>query len=296
MAPIGAIDPSVGSNQIRPRWWMRSSTVALGLILITSTARDANAQRRMKTPTSTQFASTWDKRRFSHRLLNVVLGRHVRKGRVDYVGMRGTSRTLLNEYLHRVARTPPGKLAGGASAKLAYWINAHNAVTLRATLDRAPRSRQSARRFEVKSVAWFWSGYSYEVGGRWYTLKQLRRTILVRFKDPRVHFVLFYPARGSPPWSARAFTRGRLKRKLIVAARRFLASKKHGFRYARKSRTVLLSRIFKWHRSDFRRPPYKDVLTFVSKHHSSLRPAALVNGNRDLSISYLSFDWMLNQL
>ena len=73
-------------------------SIAALLTVAIAAPRPARAQKRVPTPRSSQFAKKWDARNFSHRLFDSLLRRHVKKGRVDYAGIRRYSMSLLREY------------------------------------------------------------------------------------------------------------------------------------------------------------------------------------------------------
>ena len=73
----------------------------------------------------------------SHHLWQEVLSQHVTtEGEVDFTGLRAHPRRL-NQYLDQLARFSPDSHPDyfpSYHAKLAYWLNAHNAIALRLIL------------------------------------------------------------------------------------------------------------------------------------------------------------------
>ena len=70
-----------------------------------------------------------------HALFTQVLAAHVKDGRVDYAALKGDER--LPRYLAQLAATDPAALKNDRE-RLALWLNAYNAYTLKLIVDRAP--------------------------------------------------------------------------------------------------------------------------------------------------------------
>ena len=67
-----------------------------------------------------------------------VLGSHVREGLVDYAGLRRDHEIELNQFLDAMARFGPRSspsLFPSRESRLAYYLNAYNAIMLRKWLD-----------------------------------------------------------------------------------------------------------------------------------------------------------------
>lgn len=273
----------------------RQIAAAATLVTLLLPGPEGMARRRVQTPSSQQFARKWDKQRFSHRLLTILLRRHVRLGRVDYPGINRYSKALLSEYLYRIANTPLGGLKDGKAARLAFLINAHNAISLRAVLQAQPPVREGSRRFTIASLRRLRQDRQYQVGGSWLSLDQLRQRI-VRLQDCRAHFALVDGTRGGPGLQRRAFIGRTLGQRLVRATRWFLRDRSRGFRYDARTGTVYLSPIFKWYQQDFRRPPHGHELDFVAAHLRDRQVArTLREKKRILKIRYVSYDRTLNQ-
>lgn len=236
----------------------------------------AEAQRRLPTPKSSQFARKWDGKRFSHRLYDSLLRRHVKRGHVDYAGIRRHSTTLLNEYHFRLAHTNPAKLNGGKAARLAFWINAHNALALQVGLRRQGR-RAKARTARPRGKS---QSYAIQVGGRWYTLAQIRdRIIRARFKEPRALFALMGNVLAVAGLRSRAYRARRLGRQLSRLVRRYLARPKPGVTVDRKQKLVWLPQGLSAYQKDFSGSLYKSLLAFVAAHLRNGADAAYIKAN-----------------
>lgn len=247
---------------------------------------------KVPTTTSPKFKKRWNKRNFSHKLLHTVLKRHVRRGKVNYTALRKRSLGLLNEYLYRLAMTP-AKSIRGRKSRFAFWINAYNAVTLKAVLDRLPTSYAKQKKFSVLKVKGFWKKYRYQVSRRWVTLDQIENKILrPRFGDPRLHFAIVCASGGCPSLMPFAYTGRRLNRQLTRVTRNFLGSRRA---YKRNGNTVKISKLFKWYRKDFTIKPYGHELLFIAKFHPKKKERRWLKKNaKSAKIGYLYYGWNLN--
>lgn len=281
------------------RRWTFCVCVCVGSLFCTT----SDAARKMTTFTSAAFKKSWSKKKFSHRLLDRVLRKYVRisrkrgSSRVNYARLRADQKAMkrLREYLYRLSRTNWRTLRG-RKQKFAFLINAYNAITLRAVLDRYPKSKAKQRKFSVlRSVKKFWKNYSYELGGKWKTLDQIENKMMrPYFKDARLHFVLVCAAIGCPALWNRAYTPSRLSGQLNRATRSFLSSKR-GFRLDRAKKQVTISKLFQWYRGDFLWKKDKHELLYIARYLPK-RDAAFVRKHyRSLKIKYSHYNWSLNQ-
>ena len=157
--------------------WSMSVLLAVACLFI---ATPVWAAKKMETSTACK-KKKWSQKRFSHRLFSGMLKKYVRNGLVNYNGFR-KKRRKLDKYLCRLAHTNVKKIRS-RKARFAFWINAYNAITIRAILDRLPRSRGGQKSFSVVKKKWnFWKGSKYEVSGKWYTLDQIENG-LIRFTN-----------------------------------------------------------------------------------------------------------------
>ena len=90
----------------------------------------------------------------SHQRWTAQLQRFVRDGEVDYAAWKNEQATL-DDYLRELARVGKDDFAGfSREEKLAFWINAYNAYTVRLILDHYPVS-------SIRSIGLLpWGGFS----------------------------------------------------------------------------------------------------------------------------------------
>lgn len=252
------------------------------------------AATQVKTPTSPEFAKTWNKKNFSHDLLNKVLKAHVNNvGRVDYTALRLRSLPKLYEYLYRLSKTKVKQIVG-KDAQFAYWINAYNAVTLKAVLDRLPTSLARQKAFQVTDVKGFWKEYTYEVDGRWLSLDDIEHKILrVEFPDPRLHFAIVCASEGCPDLQPSAFHGSVLDSQLTHVTKKYLASPR-AFQLDRASRVIRVSQLFNWFKGDFQKNSSKSELAFLARFLATEEKNFLMKNRTKIKIEYLPYSWKLN--
>ncbi|MFQ5718740.1 MAG: DUF547 domain-containing protein [Acidobacteriota bacterium] len=243
---------------------------------------------------------------FDHAALADVLRRFVdADSRVDYAGLRADPGSL-QLYVASLAETSPDSRPGrfhGEADRLAYWINAYNALVIEG-LTRYPGARSP---LAILPDAGFFRQLTFTLGGEAMTLDHLENVILRgRFHDPRLHFALVCGARSCPKLWPEPYSAEKLDRQLDLAARLFFAQPDN-LEFVPDSRTIRVSRYLDWYSDDFR--------SWIREHPATL-PAAGEDGapvsyalnytlparSRQLrtaldggwSVAYSVYDWTLN--
>lgn len=268
----------------------RLLSLSLGVIVLWSGA-SVSAATRVETPTSCKGTS-WSIRLFRHKTFGDLLKQYVRNGRVDYNGFK-TQRKQLDLYLCRLARTDVNKILTHR-ARFAFWINAYNAITIRAVLDRLPAGEAEQKTFSVADKKWnFWKGSAYEVSGKWLSLDDIEHKILrPQFKDPRLHFAIVCASKGCPDLANKAYTSVNVYRLMDSNTRQYMASRR-GFRKG-EGNTIHLSQLFNWFAGDFAQKPYGHRLLFVAKFIPKEHQEFVQKNHATLQIKWLDYSWKLN--
>jgi hypothetical protein len=241
------------------------------------------------------FAATAGAAGDEHALFSAVLAEHVKDGRVDYAALKTDVR--LGRYLAQLAATDPATLASEAE-RLAFWLNAYNAYTLKLIVDHAP----------VKSIIEIgtgglvlgsllkttaWDIRFATIGGKKYTLNEIEHGIIRRqFKDARVHFALVCASTSCPVLRTEAYEAGALDRQLDEQARLFVRDPIKN-RFEITTKTAQLSSIFKWYGSDFGTGE-RAVLWAVAKYAPEEVRRAVEAEPDAWKVKYLDYDWSLN--
>ena len=240
---------------------------------------------------------------FDHTPLDRVLKTYVNViGEVDYAALKKNS-TDLDRYVETLAATSPANrphLFPTREDRLAYWLNAYNALVLHAV----------AARYPVKSVrnmgflySFFWRR-KFVAGGQRMTLRHLENQMIRKqFGEPRTHFVLVCASLSCPFLLRQVLVGHALEQQLEAAARRFV-NQRRNFIIDATSNRVYLSGLY--HLSDyekeFRRYARKQnprrKVTLLDYLRLYLKPGNLraLNALKKPKIKFFRYDWSINDL
>jgi len=214
----------------------------------------------------------------------------VHDGVVDY-GCMKAHEAQLDRYLALLAVIHPERL--NRAQRLALWINAYNAFTVKLILRRYPEIRS------IKEIPRRWKLRDWVVGGKRYSLDEIENEVLrARFREARIHFAINCASKSCPDLASAAYVAAHLDTQLDAACRRFLAHPAKGAQVARKqglfgaSEKLYLSAIFKWFRPDFERG--HTLMAFIDPYLPNKTRAQIAALGHDLQIDYLKYDWSLN--
>jgi len=214
----------------------------------------------------------------SHQIWNELLMKYVDgNGVVNYKAMMN-EKGKLESYLQLLDSNPPQD-SWSRSEKIAYWINAYNACTVKLILDHYP----------VKSIRDIdngkpWSDAFISIGGKNYSLDNIEQDILRKqFNDPRIHFAINCASKSCPRLLNRSYTAAQLDEQLNAQAKDFLNdSSKNKI----TANNVQLSSIFDWYKDDFTKKG--TLIDFLNLYSSKkIQPTA--------TVTFLSYDWSLNE-
>jgi hypothetical protein len=232
------------------------------------------------------------------------------RGMVDYRRLKANPKELLS-YMKAIAALPRGQYeAWDDDAKIAFWLNVYNGLTLQAIIDHYPIKSSFLKsaiypKNSIRQISGVWDKLRFTVMGRKVTLNHIEHKILrVEFNEPRIHMALVCAAVGCPRLRNEPYVGERLGEQLDDQTRDFLGSRQK-FRVDRGKRTVYASPIFKWFGKDFVKtyaPARKSggqsqansaVLNFIAGYLDETAQGYLRRG--DLKIKYLDYDWSLNE-
>lgn len=228
--------------------------------------------------------------RVDHAAYDALLKRYVADGLVDYKAWKANDVHALKGYLTLLSMVDP-KLLADRHERLAFWLNAYNALTIDAILHFYP-----VKSIKDKVSLLFgynvWDDYPIRIGGLDYSLNDIEHKILRPMGDPRIHFAVVCASRGCPRLRDEAYTADRVDMQLDDNARRFFSSSA-GMRIEHADRTVYLSSILKWFGKDFGETDAAK-LAFVRRFVSAESDREFLT-TPNLDISYLPYDWSLNE-
>jgi hypothetical protein len=233
--------------------------------------------------------------RFDHSRFNGVLQKYVNdRGYVDYAALKG-NRADLDAYIAQMERVSPESkpaLFPDRASKLAYWMNAYNAFTLKGVIEKYPKHDLTG----LLSRYRFFLRTKHTIGGRRMSLDTLEHKIIrEQFGEPRIHFAIVCASEGCPRLLNEAFTAERLEEQLDRQARRFINEDRSVKLDAAKNR-VYLSKIFDWFKDDFTKTlpaGQKDATEYLKPYLTPERRQAFEQ-LRAPRIEYIDYDWRIN--
>lgn len=161
--------------------------------------------------------------------------------------------------------------------RLAYYINAYNALAMNAAVHSGRLPQDKVRFFVLTSV---------ELDGRKISLYSLENSVIRPLGEPRIHFALNCMVRGCPRLPREPFSAPTLDQQLEREAKRFL-NEDRNVAVDLASGTVSLSSILKWYKGDFLQKA-SSLVEYVSAYRETpIDPS--------FDVRFLPYDWTLNQ-
>lgn len=219
-------------------------------------------------------------------------------GLVDYAALQANPEAL-NDFVANLGAVSPAAYEGWSETdKIAFLINAYNAITLQSIIDQQPLKES------IRDIPGVWNFRKHPLLGQELTLDTIEHEILRKqFPEPRVHAALVCAAISCPTLRQEPFTGDRLDEQLDDQVQRWLDSP-HGVVINRDQNRVAISSIFKWFGEDWEAqytvadqftgsPKERAALNFVSAYLDASDRAYLAKG--DYKLDYLDYDWSLNK-
>ncbi len=226
-----------------------------------------------------------------HSTWNSLLQKYVdNDGYVNYQSWHSSQsdRQALNQYLSRLSQGNPQ--LGDENAKLAFWINAYNAVTVQGILREYPTT--SIRNHTAKLVGYnIWKDLQLYVAGQPYSLEAIEHQILRKTGDGRIHFAIVCASIGCPRLLNQAYTPQDVQQQLEVNAKDFFC-RPQNFRFDARTGNFQLSEIMNWYGSDFGNSQSAQLQAIAKWLPDNASRAAAQQGRG--RISFLKYDWNLN--
>lgn len=232
------------------------------------------------------------------------------EGRVDYQGLK-IQRQELDTFVAALTQLSPTEYEGWKETQqIAFWINAYNALTLLAIVERYPIESlllvsPEVPQNSILQIPGVWDKLRFTVMGQALTLDEIEHEILrKKFNEPRIHMALVCAAVSCPPLRNEPYVAASLSAQLDDQARNFFSSSLN-FHIDRPRARVWLSSLFKWYGSDFVKTygsndrfashdeAERAVLNFACRFLSSADREYLLNAS--YRIEYLGYDWSLNE-
>jgi len=207
--------------------------------------------------------------------------------RVNYPGLKLEPRWP--NLVQALAGVDPAQL-GSREAEMAFWINAYNILAIDLVVRHYPVESIRDIGSIFRSV---WKREAGRIGGRGYTLDEIEHRILRPMKDPRIHGAIVCASISCPSLARIPYTSADLDAQLEASLRAWLARPEKGLAVDRDKMRIRISRIFKWFDEDF--GGSSGVLSFVERYAPANDQAWLKAHRNELRVSYLDYDWNLNE-
>lgn len=209
-----------------------------------------------------------------HNLLNRLLEKYVSaSGQVNYKGLQSEIKSL-DAYLADLKANPVQE-SWSRNEKMAFWINAYNAFTIKLILNNFPlQSIMKLHEGKPWDVKWI------EIGLKTYSLNEIEHEVLrPQFNDARIHFAVNCAAVSCPPLLNKAWTASNLESNFEKQAKAFINNPTHN---KIKPSSIEVSKIFEWYGSDF-----GNLIEYLNKYSQTTI-------NQDATINFIEYDWALN--
>lgn len=223
---------------------------------------------------STILTCTTNAQNIVHTSWTTLLQKHVSKqGNVNYKTFQKDKKALETYILYLSNNTP--KNSNSKNEKLAFWINAYNALTIDLILQHYPIN-------SIKDIKNPWDQKLWQLGEKKYSLGDIEHEILRKMDEPRIHFAIVCASYSCPKLLNEAYTSKQLEAQLTKATTDFLSDSN---RNNIASNALELSKIFQWFSKDFEQNG--DLITFLNRY-SDIKISAKAK------IKYKDYNWDLN--
>jgi hypothetical protein len=204
------------------------------------------------------------------------------RGRIDFAGIAAAPEDL-DAYVPYVGSVSPISRPDAfptREAKLAYYLNAYNALAMSGIVQAGIPESLAKIKFR------FFYRNRFVVGGQRISLYKLENGIVRKMGDPRIHFALNCMVRGCPRLPKEPFEAARLEIQLDAAARLFLS----------EARNVDL-------RPDAKTVRFSEILRFYTKDFLAVSPSLIAYANQyrtekipgEWKVEFIPYDWTVNK-
>jgi Protein of unknown function, DUF547 len=227
-----------------------------------------------------------DSKPINHAIFDSLLKKYVNNdGFVNYKGFL-TDSVQFNSYLDLLSRNHPNEKNWSKEERLAYWINAYNAFTIKLICNYYPVKSIKDIKSGIPFVSDTWTISFIKIEGKTYNLNDIEHGIIrPKFNDPRIHFAVNCASKGCPPLRNEAFMASKLDAQLDEQAKNFINDgNRNKIESANKAD---LSKIFTWFSGDFKKAA-PSVIAFINKYSNTKL-------SEKATLDYQDYDWNLNE-
>jgi len=229
-------------------------------------------------------------------LYTSLLQKYVQQGKVNYKEL--CKNPDLSKYISFLESSDPEHITH-QKERLAFWINAYNAYTLKIICDHYPvksindlHSGGLALGSVFKTT--IWDKDIVVINHKNTSLNNIEHKIIrPEFKDFRIHFALVCAAKSCPALRSEAYEGPTLDQQLDNQAELFLSdSSKNRFNVAAQKASI--SKIFDWYKKDFGSDE-AEVLMEISKYLPDQIRKSILSAADKWDVDYTNYDWSLNE-
>ena len=235
-----------------------------------------------------------------------ILDLYVRDGLVYYRALK-SDRAKLDAYVAWLADAPID--SASRNERLAFWLNAYDALVLKTVVDRypIPRRSQDYPDRSIRQIPGSFERLPHRVARRMLTLDAIEQDVLSTFKDPRVYLAIGRGAMDSGRLRSEAYAPATIEAQLTEVAAECVTMRQC-VEVDRGNSQVNISSIFSWRSEDFiaayaetardpftsRSPIERAVLAFVEPKLLTIEKEYLEKN--EFKVAFKPFDWSLNDL
>ena len=219
-----------------------------------------------------------------HKIWDELLKKYVNEeGFIDYKGII-SEKDKFEKYLDLLSNNAPSN-NWNENEKLAYWINAYNAFTVKLIVDNYPLEsiKDLNPILNIPTVYTVWTKKWFKIGDEDFSLDKIEHDILRKeFKEPRIHFVINCASFSCPVLRPEAFKAEKIETQLVEQTKAFINDPDRN----RTTKDKLeLSKIFSWFDGDFKEG--QTLIQFLNKYSK-------VKISKSADIDFMDYEWSLN--
>jgi hypothetical protein len=244
-------------------------------------------------------------RRFDYGWWDAALGRWVHPTGIDYDAVRfeeGDLRRFVATLGEVGPHATPERFTTQPE-RLAYYINAYNALVLLAVVDNWPIDTVHDVRgwLDPRAGFGFFYGLRFPLDGGVVNLYDLEHEVIRGFVDARIHAAINRASRSCPALMPYAFEPVRLDDQLDVVTRNFCSSPPH-VQVDSEAEEIQLSAIFEWYQADFEEHARRlgrpaTIVDFILAFAAPDVAADVERAQRaGFEVVFQPYDWALNRL
>lgn len=232
-----------------------------------------------------------------HVLFTQILRDYVQEGLVNYINLKDDIR--LDKYIKQLENTNLEEIKNDED-RLAFWINAYNAYTLKFIVEEYPVE-------SINDLHWgglylgsllgttVWDDKKIVINGIKLSLNNIEHDIArQKYNEERVHFAMVCASLGCPQLRSEAYEGDKLNYQLNEQAKLFFNDKSKN-KFDLKTKTAHLNKILDWYDNDFGKDK-NEILIYVSQYLDENLAEHIKDNFNEWQIDYLSYDWDLNEM